>query len=96
MELGLTGKNALVCASSKGLGKGCARALAAEGVNVWLNGRDQAALEATRREIESIAQGDVSSICCSTSPRNRDGTRPCVKHPTLTYWVNNAGGAAGW
>ena len=47
MELGLTGKNALVCASSKGLGKGCARALAAEGVNVWLNGRDQTALEAT-------------------------------------------------
>ena len=40
MELGLKGKNALICASSKGLGKGCAKALAAEGANVWLNGRD--------------------------------------------------------
>ena len=91
MELDLKGKNALVCASSRGLGKGCARALAAEGVNVWLNGRDQAVLEATRREIESIAQGDVSSICCDiTTESGRD--KALGETPDLDILVNNAGG----
>lgn len=91
MELGLKGKNALVCASSKGLGKGCARALAAEGVNVWLNGRDQNVLETTRREIEAIAQGKVSSICCDvTTELGRD--KVVGETPDLDILVNNAGG----
>ena len=44
MDLGIQGKNAIVCASSRGLGRACAISLAREGANVILNGRDQAAL----------------------------------------------------
>jgi 3-oxoacyl-[acyl-carrier protein] reductase len=47
MDLGITGRTALVCASSKGLGRGCAEALAAEGVDLVLNARGSEALEAT-------------------------------------------------
>ena len=41
MDLGISGKWALVCAASKGLGKGCAQALVAEGVNVVITARGQ-------------------------------------------------------
>ena len=44
MDLGIKGKTALVCAASKGLGRGCAEALAAEGVNLVINARGEAAL----------------------------------------------------
>ena len=47
MDLGIKGRRALICASSKGLGKGCAEALAAEGVDLVLNARGSEALEAT-------------------------------------------------
>ena len=42
MDMGLTGRWALVCAASKGLGLGCAKALVAEGVNVVINARGEA------------------------------------------------------
>jgi NADP-dependent 3-hydroxy acid dehydrogenase YdfG len=42
MDLAIAGKWAIVCASSQGLGRACAQALAAEGVNVVVNGRDAA------------------------------------------------------
>ena len=45
MDLGIRGKNAIVCASSRGLGRACAIALAREGVNVTINVRNQEALE---------------------------------------------------
>ena len=51
MDLGIKGRKAIVCASSRGLGKGCARALAEAGVSLVLNGRDKAVLEATANEI---------------------------------------------
>ena len=47
MDLGIKGKRALVCASSKGLGRGCAEALAEAGVDLVLNARGAEALEAT-------------------------------------------------
>ena len=47
MDLGIAGKRALVCASSKGLGKGCAMALAESGVDLILNARSQEMLEET-------------------------------------------------
>ena len=40
MDMGISGKKALVCASSKGLGRGCAEALAGEGVHLVINGRN--------------------------------------------------------
>ena len=51
MDLGLAGKKALVCAASKGLGKGCAMALAKEGVNLVITARGRDALEATASEL---------------------------------------------
>lgn len=51
MDLGIAGRRAVVCASSRGIGLACATALAAEGVEVWINGRDPRAL---RRAVAKI------------------------------------------
>ena len=53
MDMGISGKKALVCASSKGLGRGCAEALAGEGVHLVINGRNGDVLAATASEIRS-------------------------------------------
>lgn len=54
MDLGLNGRKAIVCASSRGLGKACAIALANEGCFLVINGRDARQLEATADEIEAL------------------------------------------
>ena len=51
MDLGIAGRWALVCAASKGLGKGCATALAGEGVHLVITARGAEALEATAAQI---------------------------------------------
>ena len=51
MDLGIKGKRAIVCASSKGLGFGCAQALAQAGVDVVLNGRSEESLEAAAEKL---------------------------------------------
>ena len=68
MDLGLSGKTAIVCAASKGLGRGCAMALAREGVSLVITGRNAEALEATAAEIRAatgvsvhIAPGDITT-----------------------------------
>jgi len=65
MDLGIRGKTALVCAASKGLGKGCAVSLAREGVKVWISGRNEAALLATAKRLAEFRvrteRADVSS-----------------------------------
>lgn len=53
MDLGLKGKRALVCGSSQGLGLACATALAREGVDVWLNGRDAGKLAKVAAELQA-------------------------------------------
>ena len=91
MDLGLQGKNALICASSKGLGKGCAKALAKEGVNVWLNGRSEESLSAAVKELKSVATGSVSAIACDiTTDEGRN--LALFETPELDILVNNAGG----
>lgn len=62
MDLGIKGRKAVVCASSKGLGKACATALSREGCDVTINGRNEEALVATAREIESITGGKVATV----------------------------------
>jgi 3-oxoacyl-[acyl-carrier protein] reductase len=61
MDLGIAGRTAVVCASSKGLGKGCAAALAAAGCRVIINGRDAASLEVTRAELAKPG-GEVIAV----------------------------------
>ena len=62
MDLGLTGKRALVCASSQGLGYACAFALAREGAHVVINGRDEAKLAAARDRIAGETGGTVAAV----------------------------------
>ncbi len=66
MDLGLKGKHAIVCASSRGLGRGCAEALAKEGVHLTINGRNEDTTEKTADELRAhgvtvhVVLGDVS------------------------------------
>jgi 3-oxoacyl-[acyl-carrier protein] reductase len=62
MDLGLKGKRALVCASSQGLGFACAAALAREGADVTINGRDGERLRSAKSRIERAHDARVSTI----------------------------------
>ena len=95
MDLGLTGKWALVCAASKGLGKGCARALVREGVNVVITARGADALEATAAELRALIgarQGsEVRTVAGDiTTPEGRAAALAAC--PQVDILVNNAGG----
>ncbi len=61
MDLGIAGKWALVCGASKGLGLGCARALAREGVNLVINARGEAALARVATELIAENEGAISA-----------------------------------
>jgi 3-oxoacyl-[acyl-carrier protein] reductase len=94
MDLGITGKSAIVCASSAGLGKGCALALAKEGVNVVVNGRNAAALDATAQEIRSMTGVIVTPIVADVAtPEGRASLLAACPNPDIL--VNNAGGPPG-
>lgn len=72
MDLGIAGKRAIVCASSRGLGRACAEALAAEGVELVVNGRDPERLEATAvelREAHGVAVTAVAGDVTTTAGR---------------------------
>ena len=62
MDLGIRGRRALVCASSKGLGKGCAEALADEGVDLVLNARGVESLEETAANIRATYGVSVEAV----------------------------------
>jgi len=62
MDLGISGRRALLTASSRGLGKACAMALAQEGVNVTINGQDESILEATAQEIRNKTGVEVEAM----------------------------------
>ena len=57
MDLGISGRHAIVCASSSGLGLACAIALAQEGVHVAINGRDEERLAAALKQVQEHAVG---------------------------------------
>ncbi|MDB5981292.1 MAG: short-chain dehydrogenase/reductase, partial [Pseudomonas sp.] len=57
MDLGISGRWAIVCAASKGLGLGCAQALAKEGVNLVINARGHKALEQAAVQLRSLHPG---------------------------------------
>lgn len=69
MDLGITGKTALVCASSRGLGRGCALALAKEGARVIINGRDADRLIQTAAEIRAASGAEVIAIAADVSTK---------------------------
>ncbi|WP_322892701.1 MULTISPECIES: SDR family oxidoreductase [unclassified Yoonia] len=91
MDLGISGKTALVCASSKGLGRGCAEALAAAGVNLVLNARGAEALEATAAEIRSTFGVEVTTVAADVA--TEDGRARLLEGAgAVDILVNNAGG----
>jgi 3-oxoacyl-[acyl-carrier protein] reductase len=91
MDLGLKGKTALVCASSKGLGKACAMALASEGVAVTLLARGEAALLASAEEIRTATGVQVTTVVCDiTTAEGRAAALAACPAPDIL--VTNAGG----
>ncbi|MBI1217711.1 MAG: SDR family oxidoreductase [Rhodobacteraceae bacterium] len=91
MDLGIKGRRALVTASSKGLGRGCAQALAAAGVNLVLNARGAEALEATAAELRSTYDVQVAAVAADiTTPEGRDLV--LIEAGQVDILVTNAGG----
>ena len=91
MNLGIAGKRALVCAASKGLGKGCAMALAEEGVELVILARGREALEAAASEIRSETGAKVSTVACDiTTAEGRAAALAACPDPDIL--INNAGG----
>ena len=91
MDLGIEGRNAIVCGSSRGLGKACAQALANEGVNVWIAARTESTLRDTADEIRAAAKGDVHAVVADvTDAAGRDALLAACPAPDIL--VNNAGG----
>lgn len=91
MDLGIAGKRALVCASSKGLGRGCAEALAEAGVALVLNARGAEALEATAQDIRDRHGVDVTTVAADIT--DADGrARVLEAAGDLDILVTNAGG----
>ncbi|UYN97371.1 MAG: SDR family oxidoreductase [Enhydrobacter sp.] len=91
MDLGIKGRKAIVCAASKGLGKGCAMALAREGVDLVINARTQAELEATAEEIRKNTGVKVTAIAVDvTTEAGRKQVLAACPEPDIV--VNNAGG----
>jgi 3-oxoacyl-[acyl-carrier protein] reductase len=99
MDLGLKGKAALVCAASKGLGLGCARALAREGVDVVIVARGADALEAAAASLRAETQVEVVTVAADiTTPAGREQALAAasrLRHGRAAAFdivVTNAGG----
>src|SRR5262245_43910739 len=91
MDLGIKDKKAIVCAASKGLGRACALSLAKNGVDLVINSRTAAELEATAAEIRSATGRKVTAVAADiTTPEGR--ARVLAACPDPDILVNNAGG----
>jgi 3-oxoacyl-[acyl-carrier protein] reductase len=91
MDLGIRGRKAIVCAASKGLGKGCAMALAREGVDVVISARTADVLEKTAEEIRKATGVKVTAVACDvTKPEGREAVLKACPEPDIV--INNAGG----
>jgi 3-oxoacyl-[acyl-carrier protein] reductase len=92
VDLGIKGRRAIICASSKGLGRACAMALAGEGVHVTLTARGAEALKQTADEIRKASPGvTVTEIVGDiTTPAGRADVLKACPEPDIL--INNAGG----
>lgn len=91
MDLGIKGKRALVCASSKGLGRGCAEALAEAGVDLVMNARGAEALETTAQSIRD--QYGVSVTTVAADVVSEEGRAQVLEAAgQVDILVTNAGG----
>ncbi len=91
MDMGIAGRTALVCAASKGLGRGCAEALAAEGVNLTIVARTAATLEETAERIRVVTGVSVQAVAADiTTEAGRAAALAACPQPDIL--VTNAGG----
>ena len=90
MDLGIMGKRALVCAASRGLGRGCADALAREGVELTLVARTAEPLETAALTIRAESGVKVTTVCADiTTEAGRAAALAACPEPDIL--VNNAG-----
>ncbi|MEM7289006.1 MAG: SDR family oxidoreductase [Pseudomonadota bacterium] len=91
MDLGLSGKSAIVCASSRGLGKGCAKHLAQAGCKVIINGRDKEAAKRTADELADLGSHDPVIVLGDVSASDvQSALLEACPQPDIL--VNNNGG----
>src|SRR3954453_10269579 len=91
MDLGIGGRRAIVCASSRGLGRGCALALAQARCDVVINGRDGKVLESTAAELRQLTGAEITAIEAdvATAEGQRKLLAACPEPDILVN--NNAG-----
>ena len=93
MDLGISGRKAIVCASSEGLGKGCAMALAEAGCEVIVNARTQSTVESTVEEIAAATGAKVTGVAADVG--THEGQKALLAAcPSPDILVNNNGGPA--
>ena len=91
MDLGITGRTALICGASSGLGRACSNASAAEAVRLVINGRNPENLEAAAAELRDRYAVDVVAVAADLS--TSDGIANLVSRcPAPDILVNNSGG----
>lgn len=91
MDLGIRGKRGLVCAASKGLGRGCAEALAEAGVNLVINARTEAEITRTAREVANKHGVEVTPVAADiTTEEGRARVLEALGEADIL--VTNAGG----
>jgi 3-oxoacyl-[acyl-carrier protein] reductase len=91
MDLGIAGRKAIVCASSKGLGRGCAEALARAGCEVVINGRDGTRLAQVANEIAAATGAKVTPVAADLAdPKGQAALLAACPQPDIL--VNNNGG----
>jgi 3-oxoacyl-[acyl-carrier protein] reductase len=91
MDLGIAGRKAIVCASSRGLGRACARALAEAGCEVVINGRDGKKLDAAAAELSSLTGVKITAVAADVAtPEGQKALLAACPQPDILV-NNNAG-----
>src|SRR6476619_5525491 len=91
MDLGIAGRKAIVCASSRGLGRACAQALAEAGCEVVINGRDRDRLAETAAELRKMGGGKIVPVVADVaSPEGQKALFDACPEPDILV-NNNAG-----
>jgi 3-oxoacyl-[acyl-carrier protein] reductase len=91
MDLGIRGRKAIVCASSQGLGLGCARALAEAGVSLVINGRNRELLDRVAEQLRRASEVEVTAVAADVSTaEGQDALLAACPQPDIL--VNNNGG----
>ena len=91
MDLGIAGRKAIVCASSSGLGRACAKALAQAGCDVVINGRDRERVVATAAELRQATGGRITAVAADVgTPQGQKALFEACPEPDILV-NNNAG-----